>query len=125
MSTTLESWINQKAEERGWSLREIAGHVGVSHTAIVTLANGQSNLSPRLGVKLANLFNESPVYVFRLGGLLPPGPEEAPSIREAMQLLDQLSDEQLDIVLTQMRALADKNRQTAAANGRRLATHSP
>lgn len=107
----LATWLNERVSERGWSLRETARRVGVSHTTIINIANGQVRASPELCQGLARVFGVPPEEVFRRAGLLPPAPDETPTIRELVHLFSQLPAEEQDDVIAIVRTLLARRRE--------------
>jgi len=71
MSDKMATWLNEEIKQRGWSLRETARRMEVSHTTVVNLANEKIIPSPNLCNKLARVFGVPREHVFRLAGLLP------------------------------------------------------
>ena len=121
MVDDLASWLRQEVETRGWSLREMARRAGVSHTAIINVANGRTRPGASFCLKIARALGVPPEEVYRRAGLLPPTPAESASLLEANFLFAQLSESEQETVLTMMRALAQKRRETAHALGAKAA----
>ena len=120
MNDELATWLNEQLQRRNWSIREAARQIGVSHTSISDLINGQMNASPEMCNRLARVFDVPAVDLFRRAGLLPPetGNEE-PSLREALHLFRELPPERRKTILIAMRALLEEERRTAEAVGKR------
>lgn len=108
MVDDMATWLTEELRARGWSMREMARRVGVSHTAIVNIAHGRARPSAGLCREIARVLRVPPEHVFRLAGLLPPDPPESPSLVEANFLFAQLCEDEQDILLTMMRALVEK-----------------
>jgi len=62
-------------------------------------------------VAIARALQIPPERVFRKAGLLPPKPDETPTLRELLYLASQLPDEDLDKLLTVARAFNEETRQ--------------
>ena len=111
MVDDLASWLKEELGARGWSLREMARRVGVSHTAIINVANGRTRPSANLCRKIALALHVPPEDVFRRAGLLPPNPPVSPSLLEANFLFAQLPEQEQETLLTMMRALVERRRE--------------
>jgi len=85
------AWLNAEMEKQGWSLQQTAQRVGVSHTVVTNIANGQARPSADFCRRIALVFQLSPEEVFRHAGLLPPEPKGKLALREAICLFSQLS----------------------------------
>lgn len=72
MSSTYAEWLNRQITARGWSLRATARKLGVSHTTVIRVANGEVAPSADLATKTAALFAIPAQEVFSLAGILPP-----------------------------------------------------
>jgi len=108
MVDDLAIWLKDELGARGWSLREMARRIGMSHTAIINVANGRARPSASLCRKIALALQVPPEDVFRRAGLLPPDPPASPSLLEANFLFAQLSAREQETLLTMMRALVEK-----------------
>jgi DNA-binding XRE family transcriptional regulator len=109
LDADVATWLNEEAQSRGWSFREIARRIGVSHTTIIKVVNEQMRPSAELCISLAKLFRTAPENVLRLAGYLPPQPEKSINTVEANHLFSQLSEDEQEVLLTQMRALVEKH----------------
>ena len=67
----MATWLNEEIKQRGWSLRETARRMEVSHTTVVNLANERVTPSVNLCTKLAAVFGVPRERVFKLAGILP------------------------------------------------------
>ena len=106
-------WFSEQLQERGWSRREMARRLGVSHSSIAYLAKGEMKPSVEMCKKIANAFLIPNQEVMARVGMLDPIPPETASRREADFLFSKLSDEEQEIVLAQMRALVERRRARA------------
>lgn len=110
MEDGFSTWFEQQLKKRGWSKREMARRVGVSHSAIAYIANGEMRPSVDMCKKVARVLGISNREVMIRAGILDPEPPETASRREADFLFSQLADEEQEIVLAQMRALVERKR---------------
>jgi transcriptional regulator with XRE-family HTH domain len=118
MDGRMAVWFRTQIEDRGWSLREMARRVDVSHTTIVNLVNGRSRPSVELCKRVAHTFGVSHLEVMRLAGLLDPAPPDTARLEEVKQLFTELTREEQDIVLAQIRALVERKQRTPQAEQR-------
>ena len=116
MIDDLATWLKHELKLRGWSMREMARRTGVSHTAIINLVNGRTNPSAQFCLQIAEALQMPPEEIYRSAGLLPSSTPEEASLLEANYLFARLSESEQETVLTIMRALAEKRRET----GRKL-----
>jgi transcriptional regulator with XRE-family HTH domain len=116
MNEEFGSWLSGLLDARGWSRRELARRIGVSHTTIVNVAAGETTPSAGLCRALARELNEPPEMVFRRAGLLPSKSPPSESLQEASHLFSLLAEEEQEILLTQMRALVERRRRGLEAD---------
>jgi DNA-binding XRE family transcriptional regulator len=114
----MATWFKMQIEDRGWSLRETARRLDVSHTTIVNLVNGRSKPSVELCKRIAHTFSSSHLEVMRLAGLLDPVPPDTVRLEEVKQLFTELTGEEQDIVLAQIRALVERKQRAPQAEPR-------
>jgi DNA-binding XRE family transcriptional regulator len=114
----IATWFKMQIEDRGWSLRETARRLDVSHTTIVNLVNGRSKPSVELCKRIAHIFSSSHLEVMRLAGLLDPAPPDTVRLEEVKQLFTELTGEEQDIVLAQIRALVERKQRAPQAEPR-------
>jgi transcriptional regulator with XRE-family HTH domain len=112
MIDDLATWLKRELKLRGWSMREMARRAGVSHTAIINLVNGRTNPSAQFCLQIAEALQMPPEEIYRSAGLLPSSTPEEASLLEANYLFARLSEGEQETVLTIMRALAEKRRET-------------
>jgi transcriptional regulator with XRE-family HTH domain len=105
MDNNLATWLNIETETRGWSLRELARRVGVSHTTIINIANQQRRPSADLCRRIALALHVPPEEVFRKAGLLPQLPKQDKATRELNDILPLLTDEELELLLHAARGM--------------------
>lgn len=111
MADELATWLKQEMASHGWSLRELARHAGISHTAILNVLKGHTRPSALFCTKIAQALRVPAEEVYRRAGLLPAVPPEEASLLEANYLFAQLSESEQETVLTMMRALVEKRRE--------------
>jgi len=110
MVEELARWLRGTLEERGWSRRELARRLGVSHTSVTNVAAGRAAPSARFCQEIAHVLDVPVEQVYQLAGLLPQDVDETTALRQANLLFSQLSEAEQDIVLTQMRALVERRK---------------
>jgi len=88
MTAEFGAWLSRALQGRGWSIRQLARMVGVSHTTVTNVANGRTPPSPELCRDLARVFSMAAEDVFRLADLLPARPRRVVYDDEGTALLD-------------------------------------
>ena len=101
-------WINKEIKERGWSLRELARRSNLSSTAVINVMNQHRSPGANFCKGIARALRVSPEEVMRHAGILPPSPPKTLRLSEALRLFASLPEERQEIVLLQMKALADE-----------------
>ncbi|NLE43885.1 MAG: helix-turn-helix domain-containing protein [Chloroflexi bacterium] len=99
--------MSQRIQDRGWSVREFGRQVGVSHTHAARIVNGKVAPSGKLCRDIAAVLDVPVHIVMEYAGLLPARAEEDPSLAEAQHLFAQLSDDEQEMFLAQLRAVVD------------------
>ena len=107
MENEMATWLNEKLNEKNWSMRELARRIGKSHTAIADIAKGEMNPSPEMCRLIAEVFSVAPETVFRHAGLLPNDPDDEPDVEEGRHLLRRLPPEKRRDFIIQMRAIVE------------------
>jgi transcriptional regulator with XRE-family HTH domain len=115
-SAELTDWLNQQAEDRGWSYREMARRAGLSHSAISNVTSGNALAGWDFCLGIGRALGEDPVYVFRLAGLLPPAPAAVEEEREVLGILRRLPATVRSTVVTILRALSGQGPAQAPAS---------
>ena len=106
------NWLLQELDARGWSRSEAARRGRISASMFDKVINGHARPGLEFCKGVARAFGmPRPEEVMIRAGLLPPLPEETRNLQEANLLLAQLSDGEQEMLLTQMRALVDRNLQ--------------
>jgi transcriptional regulator with XRE-family HTH domain len=114
MPEDIGEWILKEAEERGWSLREVARRADLSQSGLSHVINGDRNPGPELCLGLAKAFNYPPESVFRKAGLLPPEPSETGRLRRLLWMINQLSPERRQLLEEYLTFLLQQDEETAA-----------
>lgn len=87
-------WLTKKVEEAGWSYRELGRRSNLSSGAISKVITGNASPGWDFCVQIAQAFNESPIKVFRLTGLLPAVEEMEEALEEFQRLLSKLPEKE-------------------------------
>lgn len=107
MDDTLVTWLREQLENKPWSIRELGRQLNISHSHAARIVNGEARPSAKLCERIAELFDMDVETIGEWAGVMPALPPETASVRQAMRLFSQLSESDREVVLTQMRALAD------------------
>jgi len=107
------TWLTTEMNTRGWSNSELARRSGMAHSTISMIISGQKKPGWDFCAGIAGAFGEAPDKVFRLAGLLPPLPasEDAPTLREIMELAKRMTPEQREQVADYIRYLYQKGQE--------------
>jgi transcriptional regulator with XRE-family HTH domain len=120
MTTRFTTWLVEQMEEQELSMRETARRGGISHTWIANVVSERAEPTADFCLGIARALGKPPTLVLRVAGLIPPAPDaEDPVLSEAMQLFDQLPEQDQDRVLIFMRALEAAQQEEAEAQRRR------
>lgn len=108
-------WLTSELNRRGWSNSELRRRTdnAVANSTISMVLSGQSNPGWDFCAAVAEAFGEPPEKIFRLAGLLPPLPasEDAPTLREIMELAKRMTPEQREQVADYIRYLYQKGQE--------------
>lgn len=110
-------WLQKELDTRGWSQSELGRRANLASATISYVLSGNTNPGFEFCKKVALAFGVSPERILRMAGLLPPEPEPTANSKEANQLFSQLTDEEQEIVLAQMRALVERRRRQEMTPG--------
>jgi transcriptional regulator with XRE-family HTH domain len=110
MADELSTWILQELDDRDWSMRKLARRIGVSASSVSDLINGKMGASVEMCKRLAHAFNVPQESVMRRAGILAPEPPETASLVEANRLFAQLTEEERQMKIVEMRALIERRR---------------
>jgi transcriptional regulator with XRE-family HTH domain len=104
MDSAFSGWLNGEVDRRGWSLRHAAERGGISHTAVIRVANGQQPPTYDVCMALARAFSIPPETVLRMGGLLPS------AVRETRRIVYETNEDARLLALWRGLAAADQVR---------------
>lgn len=107
----LPKWLEARLVERGWSARELARRAGMASTTILDVMNYKTNPGYEFCVRVGKALEFPPDELMRLVGLLPDRPDESEMLAEAQHLFNQLSDEDQERFLAQMRVVLELYRE--------------
>lgn len=93
MSDKLTTWLNEKLEYNGWSIRHFAKRLGISHTHAGRIVNGEVKPNAEVCAAIARVFGEPTEAVFRLADMLPQIPDEDADIQALLEQWRRLSYE--------------------------------
>lgn len=124
-SDELASWLSEQLNQRGWSARELARRAGVSHTAVVRAANGQSVPGWQICLKLAQALGVPDDIVLDLAGYRAnPLAAEHGTRERVLQILDVLNEDDQNLLLTFAERLLESGRRGARGKAVEPETHS-
>jgi transcriptional regulator with XRE-family HTH domain len=90
---TFGKWLIEQMQERGWSQSDLSKAAGLTRTAISDYVNQKrTKPDPEALVAIARAFHLSPIHVFRVAGILPPGPGDDVTIEDWKEILPRLSE---------------------------------
>ena len=118
MVNDLIKWIEQKRNEHGWSINELARQAGLSPGGVGDVLNNNNNPGFRFCKAIAEAFDVPPENVLRLAGLLPPQPEQTATINEFVYLLNQLPPEEQEELLLVAKAWVKGRKQQRSTKTR-------
>lgn len=96
MSDDLRNWLTLELDRRRLSIRELARQADISHALVSKVLAGKMPPSADFCLKVARALGESPDWLLRLAGLLPPAanvPDDDPLVRELLEIVRRLSPE--------------------------------
>jgi len=105
------TWLMQELERRGWSNSELARRAEVVPSTISMIISGSANPGVDACLGIARAFNEDPVKVFRLAGLLPALSTRKEIEEEILNLFYELSDQDQARLIVIARAWALESKQ--------------
>ena len=87
-------WLQTELNKRQWTQAELARRANTTDATLSRIISGTRQAGPDAALAIARALKEPPERVFRLAGLLPPGPssEQMQEIRELAELLGSLPD---------------------------------
>jgi len=84
-------WVQKERTKREWSQSDLSRYSGL-HRAVISKIESGTRPMPETLVALAQAFKISPVSIFRIAGLLPPGPDDKINFEDWQHLLEKLTD---------------------------------
>ena len=110
----LSGWLLKTLEDKGWTQSELARKSGVNQVTISRILNGDRGMGIDVAVKLADTFGiEREEILKRMGVLRPSPPTDTPTIAQMLAEFAQLSGEEQEQILKQVRALNALRKSTA------------
>lgn len=92
-TSRFSEWLSAQLEERGWSQADLAKAAGLTRTAVSQYVNKKrTKPEPESMVAIARALHVSPIEVFRMAELLPPGPADDVTLDDWKQILPRLSE---------------------------------
>jgi transcriptional regulator with XRE-family HTH domain len=92
-TSKFSQWLSAQMEERGWSQADLAKAAGLTRTAVSQYINKKrTKPEPESMVAIARAFQVSPIEVFRVADLLPPGPSDDVTLDDWKEILPRLSE---------------------------------
>jgi transcriptional regulator with XRE-family HTH domain len=105
---TFAAWLLEEMDRRNWSRVELAAQSGVSEPKISMVIDEERAPGPEICVGCARAFEESPIKIFQIAGLLPYPENDRAELRELMNLARRLSDDSLRVLLAKARELTEQ-----------------
>jgi transcriptional regulator with XRE-family HTH domain len=102
------SWAERELQQRGLSWYRVEREAGLSNAAISRRARELLPPTFETCIAIARVFNLPDENVLRYAGLIRRKPPEDPIFEQARHYFNQLSEDEKDIILSQMRALVER-----------------
>ena len=107
MAGQLGAWLAHEINQKGWSMRETARRVGVSHTAIANAVNGKTKPEMETCLRIAEAFEVPVEEIYEMAGVMP---ERTLKIRDGSSVY-QINTNRMERRLTRAFALLDRDEQ--------------
>jgi transcriptional regulator with XRE-family HTH domain len=104
----ISDWLQSNLDRRGWSQSELARRAGLSSATVSDILSGNARPGFNFCRKVARAFELRTEEVLRIANLLDPLPPETSLFEQARYYFNQLSEDEKDIILSQMRALVER-----------------
>jgi len=91
VNINFSEWLITERGKRNWSQSELSRHSGL-HRAVISKLESGTKPMPETLIALAQAFKISPISMFRVAGLLPPGPDDKINFEDWQHLLEQMTD---------------------------------
>jgi transcriptional regulator with XRE-family HTH domain len=112
-------WLEIEMQARNWKPADLSRASGIDQGTLSNVLNGIRGAGLTFCVRIADAFNIPAEIVLRRADLIPPAPTEDPLFEQARHYFNQLSEDEKDIVLSQMRALVERRERRAQEQGTR------
>jgi transcriptional regulator with XRE-family HTH domain len=86
-------WVQKERTIREWSQSDLSRYSGL-HRAVISKMESGTKPMPETLLVLAQAFKLSPISIFRIAGLLPPGPDDKINIEDWKYMLEKMTDEE-------------------------------
>lgn len=110
MSNDLIEWLSEKLKERGWSMRELSRRADISYTSVANVLSGERDPTWGFCASIAGPFDEPPINLFRMAGLLGDIPEDDITLQELIAVIEGMDIEQRMEVIRYARYLLKEGR---------------
>ena len=106
-------WLNEKERSKNWSDYELSKRAGISHSV---LSRARSGILPKWDAceSIANALDVSPILVFRMAGLLPPGLPDEVLYDDWKDVLSRLSERDQDVLKRTALSMLDADKKSNA-----------
>lgn len=84
-------WVQKERATREWSQSDLSRYSGL-HRAVISKMESGTKPMPETLLALAQAFKLSPISIFRIAGLLPPGPDDKINFEDWQFMLEQMTD---------------------------------
>ena len=118
-SIRFQEWLLNELEKRGMSQSELARTGNISQSQISNVISGSRSPGFDFCASVSQAFGLPIEQIYRIAGLLPPKPDQLPEIEEINYLLNQLSPDEREIIVENVRSLIriKKRRENYATPG--------
>ena len=93
MNIDFPTWLQSELDKRNWRPTDLAKRSRISDAAVSRILRGERNADTETLLSFANVFQISPLTIFRKAGLLPEGEDES-NFSDYQYLLSQLTPEE-------------------------------
>ena len=107
--TDFATWLENQLVLKEWRPAELASKSGLDPGFVNHLLNRNRNPGPKACNAIAHALDIDPEDVFRAAGLLPPKPDEPPTLSEWIHLYLEADEEERDRMLEVARTLSRRS----------------
>lgn len=107
-------WLQSELDKRNWRPTDLAKRARLSDAAISRILRGSRNADTETLIAFADVFNISPITIFRAAGLLPPGGENI-NFADWEHLLQQLSASEQEEIYQILELKVERRKQAEQA----------